>query len=148
MGNEKIFKFDPAEELKLAQQVVTTQEILCFRIFGWAIGIVTALTIGFFHESVKLDPVVYMPSGIIMVCVFYWVARRHWSIFYSATMRSHEIENEINTNSYLKFKLNESLTIYKDDISPYESIRHILPYIALGLIIFICGISKILPAAG
>lgn len=134
---------DPIEELKIAQDVITHQETLTFKVFSWTVGIVTALTIGLFHERVEINGWVYMSTGLVTISTFLLVAREHWGTFYVAIRRSGIIEKEIKNNSYSGFSLNKELSDAKK-INILKVPRLYLPYLALAIIVLVSGFFKII----
>lgn len=132
-------KIEAIDELKLTQDLINYQENLHFRVFGWAIGIVTTLTIGFFHKSVDLHPIAYMVCGMVSISIFFWVAKRHWMIFYAAIVRSRNIEDELAHGEYTEFKLNRSLSIDMSKIKLNNRMRLYAPYLALYIIVIFSG---------
>ena len=140
---ENKFEMDPYEELKIVQDVITTQEELCFRVYSWAAGFITALTIGFFHERVDIPTLIYSIVGIVIVIGFYIVGRHHWHTFSSAVVRSRQIEDAINDGSYSKFRMN---SVLKDDkcIEYFGGYKLWAPYLVLLLIVLVCSSSSFL----
>jgi len=136
-------KIDPMDEFKIVQDIITTQEQLCFKVFSWAVGLVTALTIGMFHKSIDIHPYMYVGCGVIVVLGFYIVARHHWHTFSSAVVRSREIEEEINTNTYQGLKINHVLKTDKS-IGLIGGYKLWVPYLVLSLVLISAGIVKTL----
>ncbi|WP_194868944.1 hypothetical protein [Pseudoalteromonas sp. PPB1] len=102
-------ELDPIEEIKIVQDIIITQEQFCFKVFSWAAGFITALTLGLFHNSVSIPYFLYIACGLTIVFGFYIVGRHHWHTFSSAIERSRQIESAINAGSYNSFKLNHVL---------------------------------------
>jgi len=126
------------DELKIVQDIITTQEELCFKVFSWACGLVTALTIGLFHSSINLSIPVYVLCGLITTVGFFTVARYHWRTYLSAVVRSRQIENEINSNTYQGIKINNVLKANKS-IVWFGGYKLYLPYIILSLVVIIAS---------
>lgn len=130
----------PMDELKLVQDIITAQENLCFKIFGWAIGIITAFTIGFHHKSVDFPPYIYIASGLFSIIAFFCVSRYHWITFAKAIERSYEIEKEMKDATYKSVRINE--TLRKDsELGLFVHYRLWLPYFVLVLIVILSGVS-------
>lgn len=132
------------EEIKLAQDLINTQENLHFKVFSWAIGVITALTIGFFHNNIDMHPAVYMTLGITVILIFNWVAKRHWNLFYCAAARSYDIELEVENDNYSGIKLNRSLNAHEKDIELKHRMRLYAPYLALSVVVLLSGLPKLL----
>lgn len=137
---ERVKPMDPLDELKIVQDVITKQEELCFKVFSWAIGLITALTIGFFHNSVKINPWVYMICGFTIIVGYFLVARYHWVTFFQAVTRSCDIEEEIKTDNYKRVKINETLKA-GNDLNFFINYRFYGPYAILIIIVIVLGIS-------
>jgi hypothetical protein len=133
---------DAIEELKIVQDLINCQENLHFKVFGWAIGIITAMTIGFFHETVKIPTFTYMTSGFICTGMFFWVASRHWIIFFGAAERSKKIEKELIDGTYQGIQIHPEIKIKMSTIDWVHRKRIIYPYLALAAVIVISGVSK------
>lgn len=134
---------NPMEEMKLAQDIISKQEDFTFKVFSWAIGMITALTLGFYHTSIRINEWVYMLSGFVIIIVFFLVAKKHWATFYNAIKRSEKIETEMKNDNYAGVKLNEELKT-GDAFSITKHPRFYLPYVALILLVLISGAGKIM----
>lgn len=132
---------NPLDELKLVQDIITTQEELCFKIISWAIGLITALTIGFFHKSVDINSLIYIISGCIIILGCFLVARNHWVTFYRAVSRSRKIEEEIKNNTYTRVKINKALRT-EDDLDFFIYYRFYGPYLMLVILVIVSGLGK------
>lgn len=133
---------NPLDELKIIQDIITKQEELCFKVFSWAIGLVTALTIGFFHKSVEINPCVYMTCGFTIIVGYFLVARYHWVTFSQAVTRSCGIEEEIKNDNYKRVKINETLKA-GNDLNFFIHYRFYGPYAILIIIVLLSGISAL-----
>ena len=142
-GERMEFKIDPMDELKIVQDIITTQEELCFKVFSWAVGLVTALTIGMFHKSIEISSYMYVGCGITIVLGFYIVARHHWHTFSSAVVRSNEIEKEIKNNTYQGVKINYVLNT-DQSVGLFGGYKLWLPYLVLSVVLISAGLVKTL----
>ena len=133
--------FQAENELDLTQKIINAQEDFCFRIFSWALGLVTALTIGSAHESIDISRPLYLISGLFIVVVLCSVARCHWLTLKNAMSRSFEIETEVQKDIYSGPKVNESLK--KTCVERLSvSKRFFGPYIVLFFIVIASSIFK------
>lgn len=130
---------NPMDELKIVQDIITTQEELCFKVFSWAVGFVTAFTIGLFHKSINIPSFAYMACGLIIVSGLFIVARHHWHTYLSAVIRSRQIESEINDETYSKVQINHVLRTDKS-IGIFGGYKLWLPYLVLSSVVVVAGI--------
>ncbi|RCW61942.1 hypothetical protein DET61_1384 [Marinobacter nauticus] len=125
---------EPKDELELTQKIITAQEELCFKIFSWALGLITALTIGAAHKSVVINNWLYLASGLFIVFTLFMVAKRHWLTMRKAVIRSSEIENEVKNSAYSCYKINEALKKNYEGAT-HLSFRFYGPYLMLSGIV-------------
>lgn len=121
---------EPKDELELTQKIITAQEELCFKIFSWALGLITALTIGAAHKSVVINKWLYLISGLFIVITLFLVAIRHWITLRKAVIRLSEIETEVKNKTYSRYKINEALK-KKYESGTRLSFRFYGPYLML-----------------
>jgi len=126
------------DELKIVQDIITTQEELSFKVYSWAVGFVSAFTIGLFHKSIELPAELFIICGLIIIFGFYIVARHYWHTYSSAVIRSREIEELINTKSYKTVKINYVLK-YDKSIGLFGGYKLWLPYLILCIIVLTVG---------
>lgn len=131
------------DELKIVQDIITTQEELCFKVYSWAVGFVTAFTIGLFHSSISIPSYAYMICGLIIVAGLFVVARHHWHTYSSAVVRSKQIESEINAGTYSKVQINYVLATDKS-IGIFGGYKLWLPYLVLSAVLVVAGIFNTL----
>ncbi|QPB82384.1 hypothetical protein CWC22_005040 [Pseudoalteromonas rubra] len=134
-------ELDPIEEIKIVQDIIITQEQFCFKVFSWAAGFITALTLGLFHNSVNIPYFLYIACGLTIVFGFYIVGRHHWHTFSSAIERSRQIESAINAGSYNSFKLNHVLENDKS-MGILGGYKLWLPYLILSIVVVVAGVGK------
>jgi hypothetical protein len=127
------------DELKIVQDIITTQEELCFKVFSWAVGFVTAFTIGLFHISINIPSYVYIACGLILISGLFVVARHHWHTYSSAVVRSSQIESEINSGEYSKVQINHVLRTDKS-IGVFGGYKLWLPYLVLSSVVIVAGL--------
>ena len=134
-------ELNPVDELKIVQDIIAAQEQLYFRVYGWAVGIITAFTIALFHKGVHIPSLVYIIFGLVTVCGFFIVARHHWHTFTSAVKRSRQIEDEINDGTYAKIKFNHVLKTNLD-VGIFGEYKLWVPYTVLAFFIVGAGLFR------
>ncbi|WP_215396932.1 hypothetical protein [Rheinheimera oceanensis] len=131
---------DAKDELKLTQEIITTQELLCFKIFSWAMGLITALTIGAAHKRVDIDIWLYLFAGLFITFTFFNVAKSHWVAFQKAVSHSEKIEASLISNSYGSYGINK--TLRDDSVDVKLTFRFYGPYLVLVAIVIGYFISE------
>ncbi len=134
-------KVSAYDELSLVQSIISAQEEICFKYFGWALGLITVLSIGFAHKSVLISPCAYFSSSMGMLISCFLAAKVHWDAHQRAIDRSQKIEEEIKKGKYGGFKINSSL---KEKSTGKLKLRFYLPYLGLALVVilFACLVSS------
>ncbi len=124
------------EELKLIQTVISRQESLRLTLRGWAIGLVSILTVSFLSSKLLLPRAQYV-AGVVFLCVlFFWLEVVHRVAENRAMERCENIELFLRggTPTYGGPLIGKSLArpnSLRDQLKAADNLRIYLPYLVL-----------------
>lgn len=82
----------PTKEWAIIQDIINRQEATCESIFNWCLGLVTAITIGYFHDRIEISGATYLCVSLIVIVGCFLKARPHWISLRLACKRSLQVE--------------------------------------------------------
>jgi hypothetical protein len=126
------------EELKILQSIIARQENNCMKLRGWAIGLVTALTVVFTSKDTLIVKSEYILLACIMIALFLWLEVIYAVAGNRAIKRSIEVEEIIpKATGYKGPKIGANLkrkNTFRSQLDAFNNVRIYVPYAVLALI--------------
>lgn len=131
------------EELKIIQDVIYDQEAIRFKIKGWAVALITAISIAFLSKKINFSSTEYLFTSVGIVLLFFWTDVIHRIAQDRAQKRALNIERFLRGETEydgpkVSISLSRDNTI-KDMLRSAKNVRVYFPYLVLLFILF--GIS-------
>lgn len=132
------------EELKLLQIIAGNQEELRFKIRGWCIALVTALTAAFLSGKIEFLGIEYILISCLILTLFLWLDVLYRVAQDRALTRAAVVEenlrgSEVYEGPLIRNSLSVKNTI-KDQRKSLNNIRVYGPYLLLFVIVLLVGI--------
>jgi len=145
MSSDELSKSQLAlEELKLLQGIAEKQEELRFKIRGWCLALVTALTAAFLSEKTDFSGAQYILISCLILALFLWLDVLYRVAQDRALTRAEIVEKNLRgVEEYAGPLIRNSLSVkntIKDQRTSLNNIRVYGPYLLLFIIVLPVGI--------
>ncbi len=127
------------EEIKLLHEIVKNQEEWRFKIRGWAVALLTALSVVAFSNDVKITGSQYLALSIVVLLVTCWIDVIYRVAQDRALERANIVEEQLRTQRKydgpkIRVKLSRPNSI-EAQLSALNNIRVYGPYLLLLFIV-------------
>jgi len=131
------------EEWKIVQDVIHDQEEIRFKIKGWAVALISAISITFLSKKINFSSAEYLFISVGIVLLFFWTDVIHRVAQDRSQKRTFDIECFLRRKTEydgpkVSISLSRANTI-KEQLRSAKHARVHFPYLVLLFIIF--GIS-------